>query len=93
MDTKPHWHHAAEHVIECLERYTTMMDPECTCGLCPECGKIPADCSGTECAKTCQCSPCDHCMATWAIAGLRDAMVTPNAADKPTGAACRDRSA
>ena len=78
METKPNWHDAAEFAIEQLERYTTMLDPECTCEPCQQCGNMPKECTGTECAQTCQCNECDHCHGTAAVAALRAAM-TPNA--------------
>ena len=44
---------------------------DCECETCLECGKMPDECTGTECAKTCQCSTCEHCMNEWVMEELR----------------------
>src|SRR6185437_3583686 len=60
-----------DYAIEVLDRYRLGSDPDCTCEDCPQCNKPPSECSGTECAQTCQCSECDHCRVVAAIEGLR----------------------
>ena len=35
----------------------------CECEACQECGKSVDECSGTECARTCQCGHCLRCRA------------------------------
>lgn len=60
-----------EYAIEVLKRYRDGSDPDCTCDDCPQCGRLPAECSGTQCAQTCQCSECDHCRVLAAIDGLK----------------------
>lgn len=65
---------ATEYAIDCLERYTTMVDPECECEPCPQCEKMPIDCTGTECAQTCQCNECNHCHGVAAITIMRAAI-------------------
>jgi len=81
---------AVDYAIECLQRYTTMLDPECMCDPCPtcnagrECGKMPHECSGTDCAQRCQCNECDHCRGVAAIEALRAATKEePNAKPLP----------
>ena len=102
---------AVDYAIECLQRYTTMLDPECMCDPCPtcnagrECGKMPHECSGTDCAQRCQCNECDHCRGVAAIEALRAATkeepnVKPSpqaqaplyqiAAEAPTAEAAKD---
>lgn len=65
-----------EYAIEVLKRYRDGSDPDCTCDDCPQCGRLPAECSGTQCAQTCQCSECDHCRVVAAIAGLGSSQET-----------------
>lgn len=65
---------ALEYCKEQLSRYVTMLDPECTCEPCPECGKMPSECTGTECAQTCQCNECDHCHGVMAVAAASAAI-------------------
>lgn len=50
-----------ESALECLERCQEQAFQSCECEMCLECGKMPDGCTGTECAKTCQCSTCEHC--------------------------------
>lgn len=54
-----------------IRYYTEAIDPECTCETCPQCSLLPAECSGTACAQTCDCTPCDHCKNTNALAALQ----------------------
>lgn len=55
---------------ERLRYYIMAVDPECECRECPECGMLPRDCGRTDCANTCQCAPCDHCLTMYALAEL-----------------------
>lgn len=61
-----------------LQRHVDMLLQECDCEECPECGKLPHECSGTTCAQSCQCTTCDHCLASDAIDGLTDAIADLN---------------
>lgn len=69
-----------------LQRHVDMLLQECDCEECPECGKLPHECSGTTCAQTCQCTTCDHCLATDAIDGLTDAITAALANQQGVGA-------
>lgn len=69
---------AMEFAKDQLQRHVDMLLQECDCEECPECGKLPHECSGTACAQTCQCTACDHCLATDAIDGLTDAIADLN---------------
>lgn len=60
-----------DFVAECLERCQDQAFQSCECEECPQCGKMPDECTGTECAKTCQCSTCEHCVNEEAITELR----------------------
>lgn len=50
---------------------------ECECDICGQCGKMPRECSGTRCAETCQCSVCDHCIASSLIAEHKATVARP----------------
>jgi hypothetical protein len=65
---------AMEFAREQLQRHVDMLLQECDCEECPECGKLPHECSGTTCAQTCQCTTCDHCSAVDAIDSLAAAL-------------------
>ena len=64
----------ARLALERLEYYLDALDSYCDCEDCPECGKRPHECSGTECAQTCQCRYCDRCLTLDAAEALRQAL-------------------
>lgn len=66
-----------ESAVECLERCQDQAFQSCECEQCLECGEMPDGCSGTECAKTCQCSTCEHCCNEQAIKELRAILDKP----------------
>lgn len=43
----------------------------CDCQACAECGKSPVECSKTDCAEGCSCSPCDGCRIKAFLEGTR----------------------
>jgi len=60
---------------EAIDRIEDLVEPlECECQTCEECGKMPRECTGTECAKTCSCSECDACRSTATLAFIRAAL-------------------
>ncbi len=61
------WIATAEYVIYRLGRYVYAVDPDCNCEPCEQCGLMPAECTGTDCAATCQCNECDHCHGVAAL--------------------------
>jgi len=55
-----------------VDELLVFLDPGiCECRECPECGRMPSECTGTECANTCQCSECGHCRIQFARAELK----------------------
>lgn len=68
---------AIEFTAECLERCQDQAFQACECESCPQCGKMPDECTGTDCSKTCQCSTCEHCVNEEAINGLRALLAAP----------------
>lgn len=72
---------ALELAFERLEICQDQAFQSCECEECKQCGQMPDECSGTDCAKTCQCSTCDHCSNALAMTELRallDAPAYPN---------------
>lgn len=65
---------AAQLALDRLEYYLDALDSYCDCNDCPECGKPPSECSGTDCAQTCQCRLCDRCLTLDAADALRQAL-------------------
>jgi hypothetical protein len=63
--------------MECLERCQDQAFQSCECEQCQECGLMPDECSGTECARTCQCSTCEHCQNKDSIEALRSVLAAP----------------
>ncbi|MBI5922555.1 MAG: hypothetical protein HY847_13050 [Betaproteobacteria bacterium] len=70
--------HCAQWVDESLTRAVSHYASECECEPCPECGKMPHECTGTECAQTCQCSDCDHCNFEGIIGFIGETLKGPN---------------
>jgi hypothetical protein len=60
----------AKDVLEGAQDYYPLGD--CECDECRECGKLPAECSKTECAASCSCSDCDGCRIKAVIKAIED---------------------
>lgn len=54
--------HSIEFARDCLVICQDQAFQSCECESCRECGLMPDQCTGTDCAKTCQCTTCEHCM-------------------------------
>lgn len=62
---------------EAIEAVVTGRDDVCDCEDCEECGKPPAECTGTDCASTCSCRTCDWCLCRGALEATRAILATP----------------
>ena len=83
--------HCAQWANESLTRAVCHYTSGCECEPCPECGKMPQECTGTDCAQTCQCSDCDHCNFEGIIEFIGETLKGPNGevrgASRPAGEA------
>lgn len=68
---------AIQFAIERLDDCQNQAFQSCECEECEQCGEMPDKCSGTECAKTCQCITCDHCSNKAATEELRALLDKP----------------